>query len=80
MDNIETFHPKKPMLQKPLVSYLKQTSSKQYRLSLAMAGMDNTETFHNDKMVVAETVGYRLGAELFKSIQNIQGFGCHGQH
>ena len=45
-----------------------------------MAVMDNTETFHNEKIVVAETVGFRFKPDLFKSVQIIQGFGGHGQH
>ena len=42
--------------------------------------MYNTETFRDEKMVVAETVGLRFEADLFKSVQIIQGFGGHGQH
>ena len=30
--------------------------------------MDNTETFHNKRIVVAETVGFRFGAALCKSV------------
>ena len=42
--------------------------------------MDNTETFHNQRMVVADAGGFRLEADHFISVQIIQRFGCHGQH
>ena len=42
--------------------------------------MDNTETFHDQKMVVAGTVGFSFEADLFKSGPIIKGFGCNGQH
>ena len=42
--------------------------------------MDNTETLHNKKMVVAENNGFRFEAILFKSVQKILGSGCHGPH
>ena len=61
------------LLQKPLVSDSKQTSSKQYQWSQAVARMQNMETFHNQKMVVAEIVGLRLEADLFKSVPTILG-------
>ena len=41
---------------------------------------DNTETFHNQTIVVADTVGFRFEADLFKSVPIILGFGCRGQH
>ena len=36
--------------------------------------MDNTETLHNQKMVVAETVGFRIEADLCTSVPIILGF------
>ena len=42
-----------------------------------MAVIENTETFHNKTIVVAEKVGFRFEADLFKSVQTIQGFGAH---
>ena len=42
--------------------------------------MDNTETFHNKKRVVAGTVGFIFEADPFKSVTIVIGFGCHGQH
>ena len=41
--------------------------------------MNNTESFHNKIMAVAETVRFRFEADLFKSVPMILGFGCHGQ-
>ena len=35
--------------------------------------MDNTETFHNKSMVVAESVGFRFEADPFKSVPMILG-------
>ena len=35
--------------------------------------MDNTETFHNKIMVVAEDVGFRLEADPLKSVRMILG-------
>ena len=40
------------LLQKPLVSYSKQTYLNQYRLSMALVVIDNIETFHNKKIVL----------------------------
>ena len=53
-------------MQKPLVSDSKQTSSNQYGSSKALVVMDNIETFHHKRHVVAETVGFRFAADLFK--------------
>ena len=39
--------------------------------------MHNIDTFHNNKMIGAETVGFRFEAGLFKTVQIIQGVGCH---
>ena len=39
--------------------------------------MDNIETFHNKKMVVAETGGLRFEADLFKSVPILLGFVYH---
>ena len=80
MDNIETIHNRKWLLHKPLASDSKQTSSTQYRSSKALAVMDNIETFHHKKIVVADTVGFRFEAYVFKWLSMILGFGCHGQH
>ena len=66
MDNIYTFHNKKWLLQKPLVSYLKQTFLNQYKSSKALAVMDNIDTFHHKKIVAAEPVGFGFEADLFK--------------
>ena len=60
---------RKWLLQKPLVSDSKQTFSNQYRSSRARAAMDNIETFHNKKIVVAENGGSRFEADFFKSVQ-----------
>ena len=60
------------LLQKPLVADSKQASSNQYV-------MDNMETFLNNKTVVADTVGLRFEAALFKSAPMFLVFGCHGQ-
>ena len=54
------------LLQKPLVSDLKQNSLNQYRTSRALAAMDSIEMFHNKKGVAAENVGFRFEADLFK--------------
>ena len=51
------------LLQKPLVSDSKLTSSIQYRSSRALAAMDNIEALHNKNIVVAETVGFRFEAD-----------------
>ena len=40
--------------------------------------MDSIETFQNQNMVTAQTVGFRFEADLFKSVQIIIGFDCHG--
>ena len=77
-DHIEAISLSKRLLQKQLVSDLKQTSSNQYRCFLALVAMDNAETFQNMKMVVAESVGFRFEADLFKSVAINIGFGCHG--
>ena len=42
--------------------------------------MDNIETFHHNAMVVPETVGFAIEADVFKSVLIILGFGFHGQH
>ena len=42
--------------------------------------MDNIETFQNQNMVAAETVGFTFEADLVKSVQIFIGFGCHGPH
>ena len=68
------------MLQKPLVSDAKQASSNQYRSSRASAVMDNTEAFHNKKIVAVKNVGFRFEADLFKSVQMILDCCCHGKH
>ena len=67
------------LLQSTLASGSKQTSSNHYRLSYAFVVMHNIETFHNEKMVVAETVGFRFKADFINSVQMITGFCCHGQ-
>ena len=36
--------------------------------------METTDTFHNKKMMVAENVGFKFEAGLFKSIPMILGF------
>ena len=36
--------------------------------------MDNIEMFHHNKMVAAETVGFRFVADLFKSVPIIVSF------
>ena len=56
------------LLKRQLVSDSKQTSSNYCRLSMPIAVMDNIETVHNKNMVVAETVGFRFEAFLFKSV------------
>ena len=71
---------RKWLLQKRLVSYAKRTFANQYRWYLALAVMDNTETFHTKKMAVRETIGFRFKADPFESVPMILGFGCHGQH
>ena len=45
-----------------------------------LAVMDNIEMFHNNNMVDAETVGFKLKADVFQSIVIIIGFGFDGQH
>ena len=42
--------------------------------------MDNTETLHNKKIVVAESVGFRFEADLAKSVTITIGVGCHGNN
>ena len=49
-------------------------------MTLGLAAMDNSETFHNKKIVATEAIGVRFEAGLVKSVQMILGFGCHGQH
>ena len=66
MDNIETLPNKKWLLQKPLVSDSRQTSSNQYRSFKALAVMDNIETCHFKEHVVAQAVVFRFEADLFK--------------
>ena len=66
MDNMETLHNKKWLLQKLLDSDLKQAFSNQYRSSKALAVMDNIETFHHKRIVAAETVGFKFEADFFK--------------
>ena len=56
---------RKRLLQKRLVSDVKQNSLNQSFKALAV--MDNSEAFHNKNIVVAENVGFRLEADLFKS-------------
>ena len=68
------------LLQKPSVTDSEQNSSNQYRTSRALAVMDNIEMFHTKTIVVAENVGFRFEADLFKSVQMILDFCCHGQH
>ena len=57
---------KKWLLQKPLVSDLKQNFLNQYITSRALAAMDSIEMVHNKKGVAAENVGFRFEADLFK--------------
>ena len=42
--------------------------------------MESIETFHNKKMIAAQTVGFIFEVDFFKSVQMIRSFGCHGQH
>ena len=74
------FAVRKWLLQKPLVSDSKQTSSNQNRLCQAFVVMDNIETFHNKNVVAVETVGFRFKADLFKSVLIIVCFWCHWLH
>ena len=81
MDNTQAFHKNKDwLLQKPLVSYSNQTSADQYRQPRGLVVMDNIETFHHKRMVVSETIGFKLEAHFFNSVPIIIGFGCHAQH
>ena len=80
MDNNKTFHNKKWLPQKLLVSDSKQTSSIQYRSYKALAVMDNIEMFHHKKMVAADIFDFRFEAHLFKSVLMIPGFGCQNEH
>ena len=81
MDNIETFQNQNMVAaKKTLVSDQKPTFSNQYRPSQASAVMDNIETFHYKKTVVAETVVFKFEADLFKSVPMIVSFDCHGKH
>ena len=74
------FNIRKRFLQKPLVSYLKQTSSNQYRPSKTLAVLEIIATLHRNRIVVAETVGFWFEADVFKSVPMILHSGCHGQH
>ena len=56
-----------------MVADSKQTFSNQYRSSKPLAVMDNIETLHKNRKVVAESVGFRFEAELFKSVPKILG-------
>ena len=77
---LKRFTTRKWFLQKPLFFFTsEQICSNQYRWSQAFVVMDNTETFQHQYMVAAESVGFRFEADLFKSVQLIIGFGCHGQ-
>ena len=67
------------LMQKPLVSHSRQISSNQNEWSQALAAMDNIETFHHQKMVAAEVVGFGFEADFFKSPPMILGFCCHVQ-
>ena len=42
--------------------------------------MDSIATFHHKKTVVAETVGFRSEADVFKSAPIFLGFVCHVLH
>ena len=79
MDNIETLHRKTSAAAEKVVSGLKQTFSNQYRLSQSLVVIVNIETFHHQRTIDAETVRFMFKADLFKSVQIIPGFGCHGQ-
>ena len=42
--------------------------------------MENIETLHHKKTVAADIVGFKLEADLFKSVPVLLGFSFHGQH
>ena len=49
-------------------------------VSRLLVFMDNIEMLHHKTCVVAEAVGFRCKADLFKSVPTHLGLGVHGQH